>query len=163
MPLPIPPWPVGHGIPGLPKVWPLVTAPNLHSMFVGVCLELSRPSGSSGLAGRMPVPRVDVPPVPSHSGAESAPLAAPLMHLDLPASVLTVSLVAEVDRATLIHVHLSGLFSIPFVTPVILLEEALDSVQEILLLPSLWAAVVVYVVVRSLAAEADRTGSCLLC
>ena len=72
----------------------------------GVWLELYRPSGFSGLAGRMPVPRVDVPPAPSNSGAESAPLAVPLMHLDLSASALTVSLVAVVDRATLIHVHL---------------------------------------------------------
>ena len=106
MRLPIPPWPVGHGIPGLLKAWPLVTAQDLHSMFVGVWLELYRPSGFSGLAGRVPVPRVDVPPAPSNSGAESAPLAVPLMHRDVSASALTVSLVAVVGHATLLHVHL---------------------------------------------------------
>ena len=128
MRLPIPLLPVSPVLPGLLKAWPLVTAPDLHSMSVGVYLELSRPSGSSGLVGRMLVPRVDVPPAPSYSDAESALLVAPLMHLDLPAYLLTVSLVAVVDRATLIHVHLSGLSWIPFVTPVILLEKALGIV-----------------------------------
>ena len=128
MRLPIPLLPVGPVLSGLLKAWPLLTAPDLHSMSVGMYMELSRPSGSSGLAGRMLVPRVDVLPAPNYSDAESASLAAPLMHLDLPAYLLTVSLVAVVDRATLIHVHLSDLFWIPFVTPVIFLEEALDIV-----------------------------------
>ena len=67
---------------------------------------MSRPSVFSVLADRLPVSRVDVLPAPSVFGAESAPLAALLMHLDLQVFVLPVSLVAVVDRANLIHVHL---------------------------------------------------------
>ena len=115
-------------LPGLQKAWPLVTVPDLHSMSVEVYFELSRPSGSSGLADRMLVSLVGVPPAPSHSDAESAPFAAPLMHLDLPTSVMMVFLVAVVDRATLSHVHLSHLFWIHSVKPVIFSEEASDIV-----------------------------------
>ena len=163
MRLSIPLLPEGPVLPGVLKAWPLVMAPDLHTMSLELYLEPSRSSGSSGLADRMLVSLAGLPPAPSHSDAESPPVAAPLLHLDLPTSVMMVFLVAVVDLATLIHVHLSHLFWIHSVKPVIFSEEESNIVWEILLLPSLWAAVVVYVVVRSLALVADRTGSCLLC
>ena len=104
--LPIPPWPMGQMIPVLLKAWSTVMPPDLRSIFVGVSLELCRTSGLSGLAGRMPVPRFVLLPSLSNSDAESEPLVVPLMHLDRSASSVAASLVAVVDRATLIHVHL---------------------------------------------------------
>ena len=148
---------------GVLKAWPLVMAPDLHRLSVAMHLELSRPSVSSGLADRMLVSSVGVPPAPSHSDAESAPFAAPLLHLGLPSSLMMAFWVAVVVHATLLHVQLSHLFWDHAVKPVIFSEAESGIVWEKLLLPSLWAVVVVYVVVRSLALVADRTGSCLLC
>ena len=152
---------------GVLKAWPLVMAPDLHRLSVAMPLGLSRPFVSSGRVDQMLVSSVGVHPARSHSGTESAPVVPPLLHLDLPSSLMMTFWVAVV-HATLLHVILSQLWD-HTVKPVIFSEAESGIVWERLLLPNLWALAVVCVAVRSLALveytplAAYRTGSCLLC